>query len=313
MGSASDKYDQRYQDGYQSVADKTKIERLKHILNLLGLPERGRALDFGGGSGIYTKELSRLLPDWEITCADISKVALQACKKKLPDVNCMDVADLKNNAAYFDFIFSNHVLEHVQDINATFDLFSLVSRKEAYMLHILPCGNEGSFEYRICSIVKEGMDCDHGNRFFYEDESHLRRLTSVQLDQLSLRSGFGKIDEYYANHFYGAVKWIAGSGRAFLSELFAYKKATTKYNAIKLFEYKCIFEILSVLFRIREFANKPASNCERKMLKLLLYFSLAIPASRFACRYIERRADLEFSQKPVSPAGSEMYMAYKRQ
>jgi hypothetical protein len=58
------------------------------------------------------------------------------------------------------------------------------------MLHILPCGNEGSFEHNVCLLRKDGINPELEGRFFFEDEGHVRRLTTEQLSALCAKMGF---------------------------------------------------------------------------------------------------------------------------
>ncbi len=312
INSAVEQYDQRYSSGYQDKADSVKVKCLRQLFSELSLPEHGKILDFGGGSGAYTEILAELLPGWEIFCADISPMALVRCKARLPQVTCLSVQELQDKKLFFDFIFSHHVLEHVQDLPETFKLFSDISKDRACMVHVLPCGDAGSFEYKVCLMIKDSIDHKQGNRFFYEDKSHLRRLTSAELNQIANEIGYSNIVTRFSNNFYGALIWIAQADTAFFSELFAYKKATNKFNAIKLFVFKVLFYWLSLVFKVRNFSRKAALSTRRKMIKVFLYLCLAAPISQVICSYIEHKADGEFANSTLKKAGSEMFAVYKR-
>lgn len=61
---------------------------------------------------------------------------------------------------------------------------------DASALLILPCGNEGSFEYEVSKHHRNGIDPGQENRFFFEDEGHIRRLNTEQLSLLMKTWGF---------------------------------------------------------------------------------------------------------------------------
>ncbi len=47
-------------------------------------------------------------------------------------------------------------------------------KPESSMLHFMPCGNEGSYEYNVCLLRSDGINTELENRFFFEDEGHVR-------------------------------------------------------------------------------------------------------------------------------------------
>lgn len=108
----------------------------------------------------------------------------------------------------FDLVVSHHVLEHVCDIAQVLDEIGRYLKSDAAMLHILPCGNEGSFCHRLCKIRNGGINPQLGNRFFFEDEGHVRRLTTDELANLCARQGFALKRDYYTGQHYGAIDYI---------------------------------------------------------------------------------------------------------
>ena len=72
-------------------------------------------------------------------------------------------------------------------------------------LHILPCGNEGSFEHTICLLKKDGINKEMGNRFFFEDPAHIRRLSTDELNTMVAKFGFNLTKDYYSNQYYGGT------------------------------------------------------------------------------------------------------------
>ncbi len=310
--SAANKYDELYADGYMDIAMADKVERISKILNEIGLPQTGIALDFGSGSGTHTEILLNCLPHWEMHCFDISKYALDKCKQRLPKVKIEDSNSLKNKPGFFDLIFTHHVLEHVQDIKETFGMFSQLCKPGAYLFHILPCGNAGSFEYNLSAMVNNGINYDVGGRFFYEDPSHLRRLTSAELNAIASENSFYFVDGFYANQFYGAVKWIASSGRRQIANMFNIHNAKTLSSGFKILVYRLFFEWACMVYRMQNFNRKMRLNHRKKIIKFVLNVCLAIPVSSFFWAGICRKSKLEFEKYGKMENGSEMFMIYKK-
>ena len=67
----------------------------------------------------------------------------------------------------FDFIFSHHVLEHVFDIKEVAAQINQRAKNSSAMLHIFPCGNPGSYEYKLCKNRIDGINTKMENRFFF--------------------------------------------------------------------------------------------------------------------------------------------------
>jgi ubiquinone/menaquinone biosynthesis C-methylase UbiE len=88
-------------------------EHLRRFVRSLGRP--GRALDLGCGDGRLTGELEAS----ELTAADVSRVALDRARRRLPDE--ARVVEVEPDAALpfednsFDLVLSAETIEHVRD------------------------------------------------------------------------------------------------------------------------------------------------------------------------------------------------------
>src|SRR5688572_25087232 len=149
-------YDGRYVEGYMEDWPESKKQRVGELFRQLGLPQRGRALDFGCGQGVFTRVMQAALPDWQVYGTELSDVALRIASGRVPDCTFIKGDELAA-AGPFDFIFTHHVLEHVLDLDATLAQMARISGPGALMLHILPCGNAGSFEHRLASWGSGGV------------------------------------------------------------------------------------------------------------------------------------------------------------
>ena len=164
-------YDDWYSKGYMDQWPQEKKERIFELIVSLNLPETGEILDFGCGNGEFTGVLKKALPKWTVTGGDISAVAVSNAKKRHPDCHFLLLSDLHSIDKKFDFLFSHHVLEHVDDMKKIWHDIDQYLKAQARCLHILPCGNIGSFEYNLCLLRKDGINKDRGNSFIFEDTS----------------------------------------------------------------------------------------------------------------------------------------------
>jgi len=151
----------------------------------LPAPRRGRGLGFGNG---FSRHACERLPG-RVLGLDISRTALTCPPTRR---NCeFHHLDRAPSARLADLLFTHHVLEHLPDLEGSLASMNALLAPGGSMLHILPCGNPGSFEYELCRLRRGGIDPARQGRFFYEDEGHLRRLTTEQLMNLASRSGCG--------------------------------------------------------------------------------------------------------------------------
>lgn len=87
------------------------LERLRAEV---GLPERGRALDVGCGSGVTLRALHRLLPAWTAVGNDINEDNRESIEA-LPGVEAFHAGPATQAQGPFDLVSLVHVLEHVED------------------------------------------------------------------------------------------------------------------------------------------------------------------------------------------------------
>jgi SAM-dependent methyltransferase len=216
--AAAEYYTNRYESGYMQEWPPQKLARVAVFIEQLHLPATGRFLDFGCGTGVFTELLQRELPGWQATGAEIVDVAVRKARERVPSARFCALEELAGDAG-FDLVFSHHVLEHVQDLDRTLEQLGRLTKPGGTLVAILPCGNAGSLEHRLCLSRLDGIDPRRGNRFFFEDEGHLRRLTSAQLTDAASHYGFAPRTLAFANHYYGALKWMTEQTPAWLKRV----------------------------------------------------------------------------------------------
>ena len=309
-------YENRYEMGYMDEWPKDKKQRVFEIISDLNLPERGVALDFGCGNGVFTDVMQQALPKWKIYGCDISKNAIENAKKRFPDCSFF-VSDNKQSIDMkFDFLLSHHVLEHVFDIVLTMNEMNFLLKPISFVLHIFPCGNEGSFEYKVCKMRKDGINKKMENRFFFEDEGHIRRLTTEQTNELMYNYGFALEKAFYSNQYYGALQWISKYNKEFILNFTDKTKAVDKKNRRKLNNIR-----MKLLF-FNWCQTFVKNNSQKSNFKLLgisfkknvkaVFKIIILPFTKIIVQYINMKSKREWVKNKTQQNGSEMYLSYSR-
>lgn len=305
-------YEDRYDKGYMEEWDDLKKKKIKEVLSELQLPSTGKVLDFGCGNGVFTRIIKDMLPGWEVYGVEISSIAVQNAKRKNPDCTFFEATESYKYQHQFDFLFSHHVIEHVQDLNETFDIINEYLKPHSSQLHILPCGNQGSYEYDIVVSKKNGIEKD--GRFFYEEEGHLRRLTSEDFTKYEKKIGFELRKEFYSNQRDGAINWITKTSPRFVKKL---TDTTTAVNTEASKKMKSLRSKLLPLTYLQfpytkfsELKNKWHKTAFEKIQLGVLFFPAVISLPFF--KHWDKKAADEWAKKRAERNGSEMFLYFTR-
>jgi O-antigen biosynthesis protein len=152
-----------------------------HVVELVrGLGRAGRALDLGGGDG----RLAALLEADELTIADVSGVALERARRRLPGARVEHLTpdgELPFADSSFDLVLCADVLEHVRDVQ----LFLSETRRVLRPGGRLAIATPAHGRLTGLDVLARGFE-----RRFDPLSPHLRFLTRSSLRRLLGELGF---------------------------------------------------------------------------------------------------------------------------
>lgn len=270
-------YDDRYSKGYMNDWPADKKQRIFDVIQDLNLPKNGHCLDFGCGNGVLTDILREALPQWIVFGCDISKNAIRNATTRFPRCEFFVNSDEKYINKKFDFILSHHVLEHVFDIKEVAKQINGRTKASASMLHIFPCGNP-SYEYNICKLRIDGINTKMENRFFFEDEGHLRRMTSEQCTNSFKPFNFILNQDYYSTQYYGAINWITLNSLNFIFNMFNPTKGKDLMSKLKLMGMLIKLLIIFAIRRLTTFYDLVLNVNNKNIKHDLFLFMLKYPS-----------------------------------
>jgi SAM-dependent methyltransferase len=144
------------------------------------LPRSGRALDLGCGDGRLTAELSAD----EVIAADVSAVALERARRRLPDARALELepdAPLPLDDATVDLVLCAETVEHVRDVQLLLSEVRRVLRPGGTLALTTPAHGR----LTGLTILARGFE-----RSFDPLSPHLRFLTPRSLRRLLGEMGF---------------------------------------------------------------------------------------------------------------------------
>ena len=308
-------YEARYAQGYMSQWPAAKRQRVSELVGSLGLPATGRALDFGCGNGVFTDVVRQVLgPGWTITGSEISQVALENARRRFPECRFLHGDDPTLAAEPYDFFFTHHVLEHVQDLPQTLALLESLMSSPARGVHILPCGNTGSYLHNLALLRRDGINLAMENRFFMDEEGHLRRLRTDDLSRHYARLGYRLAAERYCEHDQGFSAWVTGLGPERVLETFDPGQAVNAAAHRTLSWKRAAFMALWFLRHQAPMVDEKLTKTDRSLRDYAL-LALGLPlyvVSKPVDAWLKRAPERDWASRSADPRAGEMYLAFER-
>jgi trans-aconitate methyltransferase len=307
-------YEDRFSKGYVDEWPLEKKRRIREVIRSLGLPDSGIALDYGCGNGVLTAVLQEALPNWTIEGGDLSGTAVANSSSRYPHLRFYVLTEGNIGQKKYDFVFTHHVLEHVYGLDRAWKELIGLLKPNGSMLHILPCGNPGSLEHRLCVLRTDGIDLQQDNRFFFEDEGHLRRLSTNDLARRAAASGFHLTRAFYANQYHGAIDWVTASPYEFVLRLTEVRNATDGKARVKLRWFRWYLTLIAQLrqfFKDYDQIRKRSPKALKHVVFLVGAWGLFVVSNRLD-RLLKRLTAWEWQTRKTQPNGSEMYLYFSK-
>lgn len=212
--SEKDTYNERYLSGYRSSLSGYEIARwnaLDHFIRKVVRKDNvEKVLDYGCGNGLFYPLFRSVFFEAEVFGADISSVAIEQIKKKHPEIS--DRVDVINDDntnfpdGFFDVVVSVEVMEHVTDLDKYLTEIKRVLDKGGVFIWTTPCANKYSIEHIYSKLTGQiELSSIGGIRWKWEDPTHLRRLTSQEVQEKLEKIGFEDVEFRFRAHFFSFV------------------------------------------------------------------------------------------------------------
>lgn len=310
-------YDRRHEAGWMDFWPERKRLRVVELIRNCGIAPGARVLEYGCGPGVFTAAVKEALPSLRLHGCDISAVAVAKARQRRRDAEFRVVEDGVDpfEPESFDLIYTHHVLEHVQDLEAVLAAIARMLKPGGKALHIVPCANAGSIEHRI-SKLKRHANAPEGC-FCCDDLSHVRRLTSGQLRRACAAAGLELVEDRYANQFWGGIDYLTNEYHWTLL------KWLNPFDGAGWGAKLGLAAIMLVLFPLSLARRGP--DCVLQTVRQTLstgkkaLFSALVPLAVIGCpfarginRLINVLAEREWRKNNTRPNGSEMYLLFKK-
>jgi len=296
------------------------------VLGGIDLAPGARILDFGCGTGVFTELLRRTHPQAEVYGCDPSLAAVKQASSRCGGATFfrLDRESVDGHAGTFDLVFTHHVLEHVLDLKGTADEIVALVKPGGRMMHILPCGNPGSLHHGICGFYDDGIEPHAGNRFFFEDAGHLRRLSTAELAAAFTPAGFAIARAVYRDQFWGAIRFITESSPSHILELLDPLRSRPDCRVRVLVWRLTMLGLLAarapvlVLGRVRHLVQRFREGTRQLTVRrAMLILAIVPPALLFylpaaiADQVVRSLARREWNRHKDRPNGTEMMVLFE--
>jgi SAM-dependent methyltransferase len=311
-------YDARHARGWMDVWPDDKRHRVVGLIRDLGLPDQARVLEFGCGVGVFAAAVKAAMPRLEVHACDISPTAIARARERFPNISfhVLPADGCRAPSDAYDLVFTHHVLEHVQDLNAVLSHIARVLKLGGRAFHVFPCGNEGSLEYSIACLTKEGIL--PGGLFWIDDGSHVRRLSSFELDEASRSKGLVLRQAYFVNQFWGGIEYLTDTYHGTLFGWLRTLRGRNRWASARLF---CLFAGVTAVSLVRKGPAYILSTYRhpRPAGRRMLFWSaipvslMAWPLARMVGLILRWARDREWRRSKLLPNGSEAYLTFEKE
>jgi SAM-dependent methyltransferase len=157
-----------------------------------GLEPAERALDVGCGDG----RLSAELRSRSLTCADVSRVALERTRRRLPEATCVELepdAPLPFGDSEFDLVLLAETIEHVRDVQLLLSELRRVLRPGGRLALTTPAHGRMTALRLLLQGFESGFDPLSPHLRFFTERSLRSLLEELGFEVVSLERRGGTL------------------------------------------------------------------------------------------------------------------------
>lgn len=142
----TDRINEHYQnlsnhyDELWSYSPKFIAAMAQAICDRLQAKTSDRIVDLGGGTGLYTKAIDRLLqPDYKIICVDPSQEMLARVNSERIETRCQDAVAFTEQSGNYNKVVMKEAIHHIPEKERLFNnLYRQVPTEGIFLLLLLP-------------------------------------------------------------------------------------------------------------------------------------------------------------------------------
>jgi 2-polyprenyl-3-methyl-5-hydroxy-6-metoxy-1,4-benzoquinol methylase len=315
--TAAQYYDERHARGWMDFWPKDKRERIIGLLREAAGERTVRVLEYGCGVGVFAASVKAAMPHWEVHGCDISPVAISRARQRCPGVTfhvlAGDGADPPLGT--YDLIYTHHVLEHVASVSEALSQMTRSLEPGGKMLHVAPCSNPDSLEYRLSHLSGKGIDSS--GCLFCDDSSHARRLNSDELTEACRERSLALTEAFFANQLWGGIDYFTNEYHWTLLGWLSPAQDASALARLKLFGLALVLGGLCLLRQGPRLTfgslRKTSSAGKRVLLCAVAPIALLLsPLSLAVDKTLTWLKEREWNRKKRQPNGSEMYLIFEK-
>jgi hypothetical protein len=184
----------------------------------------------------------------------------------------------------------------------------------AHGVHILPCGNEGSYQHALALLRRDGIDVSMGNRFFMDEEGHVRRLRTRDLTEAYAGFGYVLTAERYCLFKQGFTDWVTELGPERVTETLDPAQATDAPARRRLSSLRAKYLALWFLRHMAPMVEEKLAKRGRTLrdYALLCLGAPFYPLSKPVDSWLTRAPEREWATRSDDARAGEMFLAFRR-